>query len=83
MKEGINIGIVISGIETVNKLNLDISGWKIETYKDTRENGGAYIYLYQVLDSGEFKYWYDYWVEKEEDIEKFFSETDWKIEWQK
>jgi hypothetical protein len=62
-------------------LNLDITGWKIETYLDCRDNGGAYIYVHKLLDNGLFEYWYDYWVEKEEDIPKFFAETNWEIDW--
>lgn len=75
-------GIITKGTSTENKQSVDVSGWKIEIHLDQRKDGGAFIYPYKLMPDGSFEPWYDYWVESEELIPKFLSETNWEIEWQ-
>lgn len=72
-----NIGTIKKGSLFINKTNFDVSNWRVKIYKDR-----DYIILLEENKDGEYVYWYDFMVEEEKLIPKFFSETNWEIEWQ-
>ena len=64
----------------MNKVDFDVSEWRLKIYFNQYKE---VIILLEELKDGKFEYWYDFMVLEESDIPKFFSETDWEIDWEK
>jgi len=69
-------GIIKKGSLHVNKSNVDVANWRVKVFKDR-----DYLILLEKPKNQDFEYWYDFMVESEDLILKFFEETDWEIEW--
>jgi hypothetical protein len=55
-------------------------GHYVKVHYDSLDTGGYYIYISPTSDfkSGRGG---NYWVEKKEDLPKFFLEAEWEVEW--
>ena len=71
-------------LNTVGKIiKGDNPEWFIKIKDDKEESGGFYIFQFKNRigdnDMGEA---YDDWVEKFEDIETYFDDGNWEVEWE-
>jgi hypothetical protein len=55
------------------------SGWFVIVEDDEQNTGGHSILISKDFDSQDAE-GYDHWVEKQ-DLEQFFEEADWGVEW--
>jgi len=68
-------------LKTVGKIVAgEDKGRFVEVLDDSHESGGFLIFTYDSLDrSGDV---YDHWVESIVDVDLFFEELAWRIDWQ-
>lgn len=53
-------------------------GWYIKLVDDSEKSGGVFIIEFPNPQSGEG---FNSWLERKSDIEGYFSECNWKIDW--
>ncbi|WP_298791038.1 hypothetical protein [uncultured Allomuricauda sp.] len=54
------------------------AGWYVKLIDDRASSGGIYIYEFKEPDDNEG---FDTWLENENDVDGFISESGWKIKW--
>lgn len=59
-------------------------GWFVKILDDSENTGGYLIFIFNSLDKKQPNYEaYDNWVETLEDLQSYFEESLWDIEWLK
>lgn len=59
----------------------DQEGWFVLVEHDTKDTGGYYVYQAPIPEIKESTVGYDDWLESLEDVQGYFEESDWDIEW--